>query len=82
MRLPIRRLLPASIPVKIARGKHATLYRLPVRFAGVTSIPGATDINALPELTTTRREAPGAAQAASGRGYTPLHADFPRLFNR
>jgi hypothetical protein len=60
--------------VKTAREKPATLYRLPARFAGVTSIPGVTGLHALPELTT-RRAAPGACREASERGYTPLHAD-------
>jgi hypothetical protein len=45
-------LLPAFIPVKPARDKPATLYLLPARCARVKSVPGATELNVLPELTT------------------------------
>ena len=58
------------------------LYLLPVRFARVTFAPGVTELNALPELTTGWYAAPNASWAETGRGYTPLHADFPRLLNR
>jgi hypothetical protein len=75
-------LLPAFTPVKTVRKEPATLYLLPVRVAGVKSAPSVTELNTLPELTTDWYSVPRASPAATGRGYLPLLADFPRLLNR
>ena len=71
-------LLPACIPVKIARGKSTTLYLLPACFARVKCIPGATELNALLELTAAGSG--GAKRLAGGKqeGLPAVTCRFPR----
>jgi hypothetical protein len=75
-------LLPACIPLEIFRKKHTTLHLLPACLAKVNCIPGATELNILPELTTDWNVEPSASPAARRRGYPPLHPVFLCPCNR
>jgi hypothetical protein len=75
-------LLAASVPVKIACGQHTTLYLLPTRSAEVKSPAGAAELSILLPLASVELAPRSGSAEASGKGYMPLPANFPRRLNR